>query len=700
MWRDQGLLGRFDEQMFSPLNISEGEATPEKDMSEKGESPKPMGPAPTLTPDPDVVIPDRDGTKPKTQPERADSDADSIHSEPRGAGGGPRRPIPVRPVPGSPNYELEDLRRQFEAAEYAWKGKLERERTEIVNLERKLAKSLELEHRTNDKLDRLARQMSELQADNSKLKTDLAAATTLPGGGGPYPQGDPRLADPSFRHYWGLPPLEQPEQPPPDWGPRSPPGQPSRGRGNGGHRPTGGERHTYRRPSQEGGPAYPPTGPRLKLTDYMPRRFDGVKNVEGKAHIDCLNDYFSIQNIDNDRRKVDLFKLSLEGQARIWLDPIKEAMSYERLSMEFVKHFAGITSYQSNLHRFRSLKWNETESLELYKQKLLLLSQIIGNEKPGEGYSRELKTQFKLGLPMSYQTHMTDLDEDSSLEAISKRAQTLWDTKRLNQTTASQVTFADTTTGLGMMVQNQTDPITLPETKDLTDSTVQKIVKAIESKIVDKSSNDKGAYVAYSDRKYPGNGDRYQENQRYRSNSRDRYRNDSRDNYRNDSRERFRGDNRERFRSNSRDRYRNDYRQTDNRDRFRNNSRERYRPDSNRYDSNRYDNNRSRFDSWDRGKQRDRTGFSRDRYNNNRSRSWSSDSRGPYKPFPRSRDQSRERNGENGPEKGGEYRSVKDRDATPAPGRSCYGCHSTSHFMRECPVLYKDLKNHFGDSQG
>ena len=77
-------------------------------------------------------------------------------------------------------------------------------------------------------------------------------------------------------------------------------------------------------------------------------------------------DYFDLHNIQDNATKIQRFKLSLEGQARVWLDSTRESMTFENLSQEFVKHFDGITSHQSNLHRFRSLKWDEVESLEQY----------------------------------------------------------------------------------------------------------------------------------------------------------------------------------------------------------------------------------------------------------------------------------------------------------------------------------------------
>ena len=65
--------------------------------------------------------------------------------------------------------------------------------------------------------------------------------------------------------------------------------------------------------------------------------------------------------------------MTLEGDARLWCSDDKLLKTYAELTEEFVKHFSGITSYESNLQKFRTLKWNKQESLEMFKNKLLML---------------------------------------------------------------------------------------------------------------------------------------------------------------------------------------------------------------------------------------------------------------------------------------------------------------------------------------
>ena len=560
---------------------------------------------------------------------------------------GPYSPIPIDLNPWEPANPDRDLTN--EDYERVMQDRLTARDFAIKDLERRLSEAVGSRLNANERIEQLNKRNLELENLCSKLKVEKVAER-LGGQGGPYPNEDPAM---------------------PIW--HGMPNQPYRGapipRGGGSRPPrSGGYNNNNNGPGRLSGRRYEERqhGVPLKLTDYMPRRFDGVKNLEGKAHIDSLRDYFSIQGITDDRQKVNLFKLSLEGQARIWLDASKESMFFEDLALEFIKHFTGITSYQSNLHKFRSLKWNETESLELYKQKLLLLSQIIGNEKYGEDYSKELKTQFKLGLPISYQTHMTDLDEDSPLELIVKRTQTLWDTKRLNQSTAGQVTFSDTTTGLGMVTQ-ELDRNELRERGDVSEKVVEKLAYALENALTGKGKKESSAYYFNKSR-----GDsRFQNDRRFRSNSRERYNSGDRNTYRNKENT-YRNDNANRYRSDSRSR---------------NESRSRY---DNQY--------RSRDSSWERGRSRERRSGFRD----NRQSGWSPGGRRSFGSYSRSREASRERNRSKSPYSSKqEYRSSRERDPTPGPSTKglCYGCKSSSHKMRECPALLKDLKKYFGEGQ-
>jgi hypothetical protein len=169
-----------------------------------------------------------------------------------------------------------------------------------------------------------------------------------------------------------------------------------------------------------------------------------------------MDDYYRLHNIHDPAVKKERFLLTLEGDARLWCSVDKTELSFAELQEEFVKHFAGITSYEANLQKFRSFKWNQKDSLELYKNKLLMLSESIGNAYDVRGEpSREFKTQYKLGLPVEVQRGLMDLTEDISIAAIIKRSQKQVDMLALMSATPNTMAFKETTTALGMLAQNE-----------------------------------------------------------------------------------------------------------------------------------------------------------------------------------------------------------------------------------------------------
>ena len=503
------------------------------------------------------------------------------------------------------------------------------------------------------------------------------------GGGGHPPDKDPpdgkKSPDPNEPN-----PPDGPSHPDKgSGGGGGPPGHPGDGGGDGGggsNPSSEGEEDydpDYNPPRGRGRPRYPriPYGPSLRLSDGFPRKFDGVKQDQCKAHAESMEDYFLLHGIRDNHTKIQRFKLSLEGRARIWLDPAKEKLLYHDLVKEFIKHFSGITSFQSNLHKFRSLKWNETESLEFYKMTLTLLSEMVGHDKPGQPPSKELKTQFIIGLPHAYQMALSDLTEDSDMELIVKRAQKYWDTKRLNQVTAGQVTFADTTTGLGMAVQAEKQQ-TVP--KD--DQLLQKIAMVVEKTINGENDSKTGGKSNNKGRNGNRNG-----------NNKNRQQTDNREN-RDSSQERETW---------YRDRYRGD--------RYRDPTeyRSRYSPDRGfegpkGYGRFPYERNRTYYQSRDNVNRNYRqNNYPRDNRRNDEG-NWSRNPRYSNRNNDRwpSRSPSRERNWEGRQSNTDRpYNKSSERESTPSPVKACHHCRSTEHLVRRCPKLYEVMKSHFQDSQ-
>ena len=410
----------------------------------------------------------------------------------------------------------------------------------------------------------------------------------------------------------------------------------------------------------------------LKVMDGLPRKFDGSPKMDAKAFLRSMDDYFSLHQIKDDQVKIDRLKMTLENQARLWLDEEKEMMSYESLYTEFLKHFAGITSYEANLQKFRACTWNGTEPLENYKQRLLMLSEVIGNKtEDGMDYSREVKTQFKLGLPASFQMALGDLTEDADLEHTLKRAQKVWDLQKFQELKAGKVTIGDTSSGVTMKATSKQTEDDLVETvKNVMEQEVGKAFLAVTSNQYDgyRDGYDRGRLM-YRDRTLSPAYDKLSSNYRDRNDSRTRYRDYSRDS-------------RGRFVSNRRiDGYNDQARSSFNRSR--NISRDPY---------DRYERYRQR--SYSRDGRDDSGDYRRRFYNDNyRNRSISRSRDSSRDPNFRDRNRSQSRDGNfripySNPIKDRSRSRSKSKEDDPISNKpQCYFCHSESHFFRDCAKL-------------
>ena len=243
---------------------------------------------------------------------------------------------------------------------------------------------------------------------------------------------------------WSGGPPPGPPDGPPDGPPSGPPGEDGDG---------GGDPHyPYARPdSQPRSGRQQNRGMFLRYNDGLPKNFDGSGKVEAKAYLRSLEDYFLLHEITDDATKINRMKITLENHARLWLDEQMEQNTYNDLKVEFLKQFTGTITFDSNIHKFRGCTWREDRPLEQYRQQLIMFAEIIGCAREKDGsYSRELKTQFKMGLPGPYQMALSDLTEDDSLDTIMKRTQKHWDIIKLNKLQAAQVTLADTSVGVTM----------------------------------------------------------------------------------------------------------------------------------------------------------------------------------------------------------------------------------------------------------
>jgi hypothetical protein len=386
-------------------------------------------------------------------------------------------------------------------------------------------------------------------------------------------------------------------------------------------------------------------GQRLRYSDGLPRKFDGTGKIQAKAYLRSLQDYFSLQNITDDWTKISRMQITLENHARLWMDEQKADMSYNELEVEFLKQFTGTVSYESNLNKFRGCKWREDQPLDNYKQKLIMFAEMIGCDRDRRGYySKELKTQFKLGLPSEYQMALGDLTEDDSLDTIVKRTQKHWDLRQLNQMQAATVTVGDTSSGLTMLAAQE---------------------KAKEPELESREATSPAfAVTSNSSRRYSP----------YRNNSKGRYRSQSRGRYQGSY---SGGRPRSLSRGRSPGRYRtgtSHYTSNEQQDKYYNNNRESQSSYASNY-GNQNNYQQSRYNSYGNYNNENRDGRSPDR----RSRNYY-----PGRNGEKSRSRSRGRNDTPGP---------------PGEPLICHHCKIEGHKIRDCYKLYEAMQAKFGNKQ-
>jgi hypothetical protein len=300
------------------------------------------------------------------------------------------------------------------------------------------------------------------------------------------------------------------------------------------------------------------TGPYLKPFEGLPRKFTG----EGKfnscpvAHLECLKDYFWAHQIeDDDAEKLNRFKMSLEGPARVWIGELK-AESFAEAARKFVKLYAGVGTYRATEDRMRGIRWKEGDSLETYRQQLSTLAEAIGQKvdvKTGK-LSEQFKSQFIRGLPSDYQESLENLEvEECSIDNIMHKVKRREARKleRRGYKSTAKVAWEDTALAIEAAPSNTT--ILKPDLSDITGEISSEIKETLSNVLTSyaKEDNKEKNRSKYS-RKDRSRSRDSRNKSYYRSQSRDRSRSRSRS--RGDSKHRGNSRDNSRYRSNSRGR--------------------------------------------------------------------------------------------------------------------------------------------------
>ena len=115
--------------------------------------------------------------------------------------------------------------------------------------------------------------------------------------------------------------------------------------------------------------------PLLKLTDFLPTKFSGdrLDRDECTAHLLTFDDYLDAHDIDptvqtNMTTIVKMFKRTLNGQARLWIDG-QTFSTYDEIKTAFTRRFSPAKSSYARVTDFTTLSMTDGENVETFLQK-------------------------------------------------------------------------------------------------------------------------------------------------------------------------------------------------------------------------------------------------------------------------------------------------------------------------------------------
>ena len=132
---------------------------------------------------------------------------------------------------------------------------------------------------------------------------------------------------------------------------------------------------------------YPPTMARnIRLVDFMPTKFSPDKlDCDAEAHFLAYRDYVSAQmnepdldNIEVPQEKLDMFKFTCTGEARLWYETNKPFEGLHDLESKFLKEYAdGLQSTTTAAKAFSELQYNPKTKLTSFVNKIMRLNRSL-----------------------------------------------------------------------------------------------------------------------------------------------------------------------------------------------------------------------------------------------------------------------------------------------------------------------------------
>jgi hypothetical protein len=141
--------------------------------------------------------------------------------------------------------------------------------------------------------------------------------------------------------------------------------------------------------------------------DYQTRipQFDGTVNITTQQHVDKMNDFFDLQEVDEEDVKMRLFSQNLNGEVRKWFKALTASNLNDITS--FHQSFLNRWEVKKNplqiLSEYESIKRNQVESVHDYCTRFNnIYNEIPTNIKPPQGLAL-IKFPDGFDADMSYQ---------------------------------------------------------------------------------------------------------------------------------------------------------------------------------------------------------------------------------------------------------------------------------------------------------
>ena len=115
--------------------------------------------------------------------------------------------------------------------------------------------------------------------------------------------------------------------------------------------------------------------PPLRRLDHFPNKFHGAKNEDACGHWLEMEDFWQAQNIPAQNR-IDNFKLSLSGKARLWFEG-KNFANIQELKTAFVNHYAGVRERNATRAKLKQEKLKPGETVDEFLTRLQPMLQAL-----------------------------------------------------------------------------------------------------------------------------------------------------------------------------------------------------------------------------------------------------------------------------------------------------------------------------------